>query len=257
MARVLITGASGLLGARVVEAFAAGTVHEIVHGQSGYDLRESAHWGRLFDDVRPDVVVHLAWSASATPGYRDHIDNSLWSDRTVEAAHLAVARGIRFFGTGTSVDADPAEDAYSRSKASARERLTSLIETGAMTWLRPFYLFDEERPSPAVLRAALAARAAGKAVALATPGARHDFVHARDAGGAVRTAVEEELTGFVDIGSGSLATVAELVEAYGCSWTAAEGAGPTVAASESAADVSRLRAAGWAPSVTDERLGRV
>lgn len=255
MARVLITGGSGLVGRRVVQAMAGGPDEVRTVGRADGDLLADGAWAALLTAHRPDVVVHLAWSASSLPGYRQDADNWRWADSTVAAAELAAARGIRFIGTGTSVDDVVAEDPYSRSKAGARTALADGIADGALTWIRPFYVFDETGPSPAVLRAALAAQADGAPVGLASPDARHDFVHATDVGTAIRTVVAAELTGAIDIGSGALASVAELVEAYRVAWTPA-GSPSDAAASEAVADVARLRAAGWSPDATDARLGR-
>jgi nucleoside-diphosphate-sugar epimerase len=256
VAGVLITGGSGLIGRRVVEAFdGARSAAPVVVGRADADLLQHGEWDRLFETHLPDVVVHLAWSASGAADYRNHGDNDRWVRSTLEGVDAAIARGIRFLATGTSVDGAPAADAYSRSKARLRAALQDRISAGDIGWLRPFYVFDEDRPSPAVLRAALAATAQGAPVRLANPGARRDFIHSRDAGTAIRTALEAGLTGSIDIGSGRTCTVAELVEAYGCRWIA-DGTPSTAAASETAADVEELRDAGWSPEVTDRRLGR-
>jgi nucleoside-diphosphate-sugar epimerase len=254
MAGVLITGASGLIGRRVVEAFQADPPEALVAlGRADVDLLEPGAWTRLLDELRPDTVIHLAWSASALPDYRDHADNWRWAETTISAAAMAVERGIQFLGTGTSVDIVPAQDTYSRSKSAVRDALAKPIAAGELAWLRPFYVFDEQRPSPAVLRAALAAKSSGQRVALASPHARHDFIHALDAGTAIRTAVRARLTGALDIGSGALVAVADLVEAYGCEWVAG-GVPSPAAGTGSVADVTALRAAGWKPDHTHARL---
>ena len=257
MAGVLITGASGLIGRRVVEAYGTGGPDRVQPiGRADVDLLAPGAWTRLLDDLMPDAVIHLAWSASALSDYRDHEDNWRWAETTVIAATLAAGRGIRFLGTGTSVDDAPADDAYSRSKAATRSALAGRIAAGEVGWLRPFYVFDEERPSPAVLRAALSAKAAGERVRLASPHARHDFVHARDVGTAIRAVVAGRLMGAIDVGSGAVAAVADLVEAYGCGWIP-DGVPSSVAASDVAADIVAVRALGWTPEVTEKRLGRV
>src|SRR4051795_6260194 len=109
MAGVLITGASGLIGRRVVEAFRADPGEALVAiGRADADLLVPGTWARLLQELSPDTVIHLAWSASARPDYRDHQDNWRWADTTIEAATIAAERGIRFLATGTSVDLSPA-----------------------------------------------------------------------------------------------------------------------------------------------------
>lgn len=256
MARVLITGASGLIGRRLVEARRSqGLDDHFAPRSADVDLLVPGAWMKLLNELRPDVVVHLAWSASAMPNYRHHDDNWRWAEATITAANISVDRGIRFIATGTSVDSSPAGDAYSLSKAATRDELAGRIGAGELTWIRPFYVFDEQRRSPAVLRASLEARSAGRPARLASPRARHDFVHASDVGTAIHALMSAGIVGYVDIGSGELAEVAELVEAFGCQWVADGEVAPD-AASDAPADVSRLRAAGWLPRVTDELLGR-
>lgn len=256
MARVLITGASGLIGSRVVKSLSRAQSDEIIALRSAdVDLLGHDAWQRALDKLKPDVVLHLAWSASALPNYRDHEDNLRWAESTIEATSLALDRGIRFLATGTSVDDMPLDDVYSRSKANLRAALANLIAVGEIAWLRPFYVFDEDRPSPAVLRAALAANADGKPVRLANPLAQHDFVHSRDVGDAIVTIIRSGLMGALDIGSGRLSTVSGLVEAFGCDWVA-DGPPSPAASSNLKADVWALRAAGWVPAVTNARLVR-
>ena len=255
MARVLISGATGLIGRRLLEAYRESDDEVVPLGRADADLLESGSWRRVLDDRRPDVVIHLAWSASTTPNYREHDDNARWADSTIAVAALTADLGIHFVATGTSVDDAPADDAYSRSKSAAREALADRIAAGELAWLRPFYVFDEEGPSPAVLRAALQAHAAQEPVALASPDARHDFVHARDVATAIRAVAEGRLAGAIDIGSGAVASVRELVESYDVRWIR-QGTPSLSAASEAAADVTALRATGWEPVVTNARFGR-
>jgi nucleoside-diphosphate-sugar epimerase len=255
VAGIVITGASGLIGRRLLEAFHADPPETplVALGRADVDLLAPGAWVRLLDEFSPDTVIHLAWSASGMPDYRNHDDNWRWAETTIEAAAIAAERGIQFLGTGTAIDTVP-EDAYSRSKSAVREALAKPIAAGDLAWLRPFYVFDEVRPSPALLKAALAAKSAGEPVALASPRARHDYVHARDVGTAFRTVVRAGLTGALDIGSGSLVAVADFVEAYGCDWVAGGAPPPPAARSDAVADVTALRAAGWQPDATNARL---
>lgn len=257
MSGILLTGAGGLIGRRVVEAF--GGEDLIALRGADVDLLAPGAWPQLLDRLRPATIVHLAWSASGTPGYRDHDDNWRWADSTLQAAGLAAGRGIRFIATGTAVDDVAADDAYSRAKAQLRDALSAHIDAGELTWLRPFYVFDESpgddrAPSPAVLRAALAAKAAGEPAQLASPDASHDFIHAIDTGTAIRTVVGADLTGAIDLGSGATTSVADLVEAYGCTWVRS-GTPSSAAANDGAAEVAELMAAGWTPAATRARLG--
>ena len=61
--RILITGGYGFLGRFVFLDLVKNGYYDVYQygGQKdGYDLGEAAHVGWLFDDVKPDVVIHLA-----------------------------------------------------------------------------------------------------------------------------------------------------------------------------------------------------
>ncbi len=249
MARVLITGGTGLLGRHTLAAWPP-SLEATVVDRGVHDLLVPGAFAELIRDVRPDAVLHLAWSASSTPGYRSSRANAGWRSVSMEAAEACLDLNIRFIGTGTVLDSEAGGDTYIASKSALRAGLASSIDVGDITWLRPHYVFDPEQPSPAVLRAARAAKAAGHPVALATPGATHDFVHAADVGHAIVASVIQGLTGPVDIGSGQLRAVSALVEGCGATWTTASV--PTILQHASArADIAPLIATGWHPSHTD------
>ena len=196
------------------------------------------------------MVLHLAWYASSTPGYRFSQANEAWHAASLEAARTCLALDSRFVGTGTVVDDEPDGDPYTAAKSALRADLSDAIDAGDVTWLRPHYVFDPDEPSPAVLRAAAAARMAQRAVDLSTPEATHDFVHAADVGRAVVASVVHGMTGVVDLGSGRLRTVRALVEASGATWTTS--ALPTDRPPDgTCADVAPLLATGWLPSETE------
>jgi GDP-L-fucose synthase len=58
--RITVTGGAGFLGQYVVEAFAARGCDVFVPTHADYDLTTEADVQRMYDDGRPDVVIHLA-----------------------------------------------------------------------------------------------------------------------------------------------------------------------------------------------------
>jgi GDP-L-fucose synthase len=59
--RIVVTGGAGFLGSFVVEKLRArGAAHVIVPRSRDYDLVDMAAVRRLYDDSRPDLVIHLA-----------------------------------------------------------------------------------------------------------------------------------------------------------------------------------------------------
>lgn len=98
--RVTVTGGAGFLGEAVCERLAARGVSEVaVPRRSDYDLVHEADAVRMYDDLRPDVVLHLAGEVGgiganrANPG-RYFFANMAMALNLIEQAR---ARGIRKF----------------------------------------------------------------------------------------------------------------------------------------------------------------
>jgi GDP-L-fucose synthase len=103
--RVLVTGGSGFLGQHVVAALARhGCRDVVVVRKAQHDLTVEADVVRLFRDVRPDVVVHLAAVVGGiganreSPG-RFFYQNVMMGALTMEQARLAGVE--KFVGVGT------------------------------------------------------------------------------------------------------------------------------------------------------------
>jgi nucleoside-diphosphate-sugar epimerase len=221
----------------------------ITHRQA--DLRDPEQFISAIRAAQPDTVLHLAWSASGSPDYRNSSDNSLWVSASAAAAAHCLKEGIRFIGTGTVIDDRAPTDAYSRSKSELRQRLAEEIKGRMVTWLRPFYVFDPVAARPALLADAFDAMSHSRPVRLQSPETRHDFVHAADVGAAIVAVVIYDLHGSIDIGSGCLRSVADLVEACGAAW---QGGAPRNPSTHSAiaANLTALRATGWRATATEE-----
>ncbi len=98
--RVTVTGGAGFLGQAVLERLAARGVTEVaVPRRSEYDLVHEADTSRMYDDLQPDVVLHLAGEVGgiganrANPG-RYFYANMAMALNLIEQAR---ARGIRKF----------------------------------------------------------------------------------------------------------------------------------------------------------------
>jgi GDP-L-fucose synthase len=103
--RILVTGGSGFLGGHVLTALAARGARDVAAPRrKDYDLTSEAAVERLFEDVRPEVVIHLAavvggiGANRANPG-RVFYDNLVMGALLMEHARRA---GVgKFVSIGT------------------------------------------------------------------------------------------------------------------------------------------------------------
>lgn len=252
MARVLITGATGLLGRWVAAHWSTGDERVSV-SHTDHDLTDSQVFMTAIRRSRPDLVLHLAWCASGSPAYRTSPNNARWADSSFEAAEYCLDRGIRFLATGTVADDGSQRDPYSLAKQDLRARLEPAITSGAIGWIRPFYVFDPVALRPALIAEATAALRSDRPVTLKSPFERHDFIHASDVGAALVEVIRHDLRGVIDVGTGESRSVVDVVEACGARWAVVEP--PGAPGNVAVADSQRLRMVGWEPAATDEFFG--
>lgn len=108
--RVVVTGGAGFLGQAVVEALEARGASEIVVPRSQtYDLRDRRAIERLFDDARPEVILHLAAVVGGIGANRENPGRFFYENLIMGAELLEVSRirGIEKFVTVGTICAYP------------------------------------------------------------------------------------------------------------------------------------------------------
>jgi nucleoside-diphosphate-sugar epimerase len=203
----------------------------------------------VLDGAAPAVVLHLAWVASSTPGYRLDDRNERWAEATWLLVQECLRRGIWFIGTGSVVETAASRDPYTVAKSELRRRLDPLIDEGALTWLVPHYVYSIAEASPELVRLALSARDSGLPLVLGAPWRRHDFVDIDDVAQAVLAVLRNGLRGVVEIGAGTTRRALDLAAAIGADVAGARPSDPDEM-STPPADTTPLRAVGWSPCQT-------
>lgn len=250
---ILITGAGGLIGTWLSRRLTQESLSTVSVGRADTDLLISGAPTAMIESLRPEAVVHLAWSASGDPDYRRSEDNARWVDATIELHDICRKHDVRLWATGTGVERqDAAVDAYTRSKAQLRRLLADEIDRGTIGWLRPYYVFDQVAGRPALFADARRARERGETLILRDPASEHDFVHAQDVAAALVLAVQHDVMGELPIGSGDTHRVSDCADALGVPWTSAHTTSEESTHAHETAKVGRLRALGWSPTTTQE-----
>ena len=104
MSRILVTGGTGFLGSHLVERLAADGHDVVAPSSNDYDLRHEEAARRMFDDVSPELVYHLAAIAGgiganrAEPG-RFWYENLLMGAYVLEQSRLHSVRKLVMLGT--------------------------------------------------------------------------------------------------------------------------------------------------------------
>lgn len=132
---VLVTGATGYLGAAILRAGASGDVRGV--GSADLDVRDAAAVAAAVQALRPRAIIH---AAAANPGAADDDLERVNVGGTANVAHAAAAVGARVVMVSTDLvhdgtaapyadDAAPAPvTAYGRSKAAAERALLELCD---------------------------------------------------------------------------------------------------------------------------------
>jgi nucleoside-diphosphate-sugar epimerase len=274
--RILLTGATGFIGAHVARALVArgAQVHGLALPGAPRDRladiasRLELHEGDLSDaawtqatvgSLAPDAVIHLAWYAE--PGtYLRAIPENLASLRggmnLLEAlAGGGTCRRVVLAGTCLENLATPQPTIYAAAK-SAQHQLAMGFAAASMTaaCAHIHYLYgpgeDERRVIPTVTRSLLR----GEPIDVTSGSQSRDYLHVADIAEALCRIAESDATGRVDICTGKPVTLRDVFEeiarATGTPQLLRIGALPDSESTgwPATGDPTALLATGWQPS---------
>lgn len=239
---ILVTGASGFLGARVVAALAGredvvglrrpgsqrtGAPAAGTRAFIDCDLGDTPRLARVMRELRPAAVIHLAWFAEH--GVCWHAPENL----DCVAAGLALVRLAaehgcrRFVGAGTCAEYDWSYDRltervtpcaprtlYGAAKLGLGLVAERFAETAGLSlaWARYGFLFGPGEAPRRLVSGAIRALAAGTDFACSAGTQIRDFVHVDDAASATAAILRSEVTGPVNVGAGEAMPVRRIVE---------------------------------------------
>ncbi len=244
MTRVLLTGATGFIGAHAVDALVAGghEVHAVARRggkpRDGVvwheaDLLEPGAAERLSGDSQASCLLHLAWYA--VPGsFWTARENERWIDaslrllrafgeaggrRAVMAGTCAEYRwGVDMLreqdtplGPATALEPATLYGACKHATHVAASAVAGQLDV-SLAWGRIFFLYGPGEPTGRLVSSVVRSLLAGEEVATTDGHQRRDFLHVADVAGAFVTLLDSHLTGALNIASGKAVPVRDIVE---------------------------------------------
>lgn len=275
MSRVLVTGASGLIGPHAVAALQARGFEVVVLGRRALAGVESLTADILDPVARAEAVraakashlLHLAWH-DAPQGRWTVADNLDWAAATLGLVReFGLAGGKRAVCVGSCAEYDwgfevLAEDTPLRPASlygQAKAATGSLLMAGAaamglsLVWARVFFCFGPNEPQGRLLGDLIARLRAGRPVPCTDGLQQRDFLYTPDIGAALAALMHSDLTGAVNVASGVATPVRDLIrktaEVFGRPDLVQLGARTRPAGDPAriVADVARLRSTGFVP----------
>ena len=253
--RVLLTGDTGFIGSRFKTNWEerGNSIFGLRKYYPGIDLLKSGSIDAVLADLRPDVVVHAAWSASGTEKYRESHIQPLWPAATTALIHKCIEKQIKIVVLGSIAEIEPRDiTLYGRARQKLWQASSGLVSHNQVTWLRVHYAFDDSAGRPELLHLLKQGlQDPSDPVPLRSPTARHDFIHVDDVASAISTAISSSLGGLIEVGTGVTRTVAQVAVAMGVHFQALDE--PNKASfSTRAAQPTHLLNEGWLPIRTIE-----
>jgi nucleoside-diphosphate-sugar epimerase len=198
------------------------------------DLLDGDAVRRVVERVRPTHLLHLAWETEHGRYWTDP-SNVRWVEASLALwRHFAEAGGRRAVGAGTCAEYawDDAlragrplpEDApraprqlYGLAKGAAFDLLGAYSRAVGLgfAWGRLFFPYGPGERRLTLIPSVIRALRAGQPARCTHGRQQRDFVHVRDAAGAFAALVDSDVTGPVNVATGTATSVAGVVTALG------------------------------------------
>jgi GDP-L-fucose synthase len=243
--RIVITGARGLVGSALVEHLANEGYSDVVGvGRDACDLTDPEATRAFFEKAAPGYVFHAAARVYGLGGNLRNkalsfYDNVMINTNVVDASYRAGVKKITVVGTGAVYPYPPpglpfredmifmgephhSEDSYSHAKRAMLGMLRAYEESYGLSWayivccnlFGPRDKFDAElgHVVPSLVRKFYEAKQSGGEVVVWGDGsAQRDFMYVKDMA-RVAVAIMQQMKGPVNIGSGNVITIRQIVE---------------------------------------------
>jgi nucleoside-diphosphate-sugar epimerase len=242
MHKILVTGATGFVGRHAlpgliesgaeIHVVARNTPpqHTVSVNSHAADLLDGASRRRLLSDLRPDMIVHLAWE-TAPNQFWSAPSNIDWAVATLDLVRQSAEQGIsRFVSVGSCAEYESVREPcheyrtpiapsslYGSAKDAVRRVLQACAESTGFSWAwaRLFFPVGVDEKEGRLVPSLAAALASERPARLTSGSAVRDVIDVRDAGRAIAELAISQVTGPINIASGKAISVREIAEALG------------------------------------------
>jgi UDP-glucose 4-epimerase len=239
--RVLVTGATGLIGRHVVNALyergvevhavTRSLAHETTNGEIRWhkaNLLDHRDRTQLLDSAEAETIVNCAW-VTEHGKYWTSPENLDWAAATLSLAREGHERGAkRFVGVGTCAEyvwggADPLAEMttplqpatlYGIAKDATRRVLEAFAATSnlSVAWGRVFMLYGAGEDQARLVASLARALVRGEPAKMSSGTVVRDLMDARDVGAAIAALALSTTTGPVNIATGAPVTLKHVGE---------------------------------------------
>jgi nucleoside-diphosphate-sugar epimerase len=278
MSRVVVTGASGFIGRRVVARLEK-SGHEVLptvrsrpsEAETALDLFDAPQVDAFFEENRPETLLHLAWLT--TPGeYLHSGENVRWLQASLSLLEtFARSGGKRIVWAGTCLEYDtsaatpfieevtPARPGslYAVCKHTLGEVTSAVAPQWGLEhcWARIFNVYGPGEHPSRLIAGTVRTLALGEQMKLSEGTQQRDFLHVNDVASALEIMIGSSQTGPVNVCSNIPVSVRDISSRIARMMDREEllkfGARPTPASEPPAIVGSneRLSSLGWTRSV--------
>jgi nucleoside-diphosphate-sugar epimerase len=237
--RVLVTGATGLIGRYAVRALHSRGFSVVAATRRGapvpgadttlsVDLLNRADTEHAVFATRATHLLHLAWHDAPQGRWTDRA-NLDWAVASINLVRsFAEAGGRRVVAAGSCAEYDwslqprlaetaPLRPAtlYGAAKAASGSLLVAAASALDITlaWARIFFVYGPNEPEGRLLGDLVAGLRAGRTVDCTDGLQERDFLHASDVGAALAHVVSSDVAGPINLGSGRAVPVRDMIAA--------------------------------------------
>lgn len=229
MAKILVTGATGFIGRRVVSELLEKGWHVLPVSLSGrgglsLDLKNTEAVRCFLKRECPDHLIHLAWNVNA--GYMESIENLEWVTASLELLKAFVENGgQRAIFAGSCIEYDwkygflsedltplGSDSLYAVSKSALYKMTLAYAEQVGVSvaWGRIFFLYGEGEKRERLVPSLIDAFLKGDRPNLKFPHLRRDYLHADDVAAAFVALLSSACTGAINIASGEAVRLGDI-----------------------------------------------